>query len=111
MSIDKFALAQKALNRFEKLYGEQVIKVFAVANGYISRELTDGMVAGVPQRAILDKKKLWVVPIILTKKAGGYSEIGAILIDDQTHSILGSTDKSEIIQKAEMILDEKAKAA
>lgn len=111
MSIDKFKMAQKALNRFEKLYGEQVIKVFSVANGYISRELTDGMVAGVPQRAVLDQKKLWVVPIILTKKAGGYGEIGAILIDDQTHSILGSTDKSEIIQKAEMILDEKAKAA
>jgi len=111
MSIDKFKMAQQALNRFEKLYGEQVLKIFSVANGFISRELTDGMVAGVPQRAVLDQKKLWIVPIILTKKAGGYGEIGAIIIDDQTHSILGSSDKSEIMQKAEMLLDEKAKAA
>jgi hypothetical protein len=111
MSIDKFKMVQKALNRFEKLYGEQVMKIFSVANGFISRELTDGMVAGVPQRAVLDQKKLWIVPIILTKKAGGYGEIGAIIIDDQTHSILGSSDKSEIMQKAEMFVDEKAKAA
>ena len=109
MSIDKFKMAEKALNRFEKLYGTEVIKVFSIANGYISRELTDGMVAGVPQRAVLDQKKLWVVPIVLTKKAGGYGEIGAILIDDQTHSILGTTAKSEILQKAEVLLDENAK--
>jgi len=47
MSIDKFKIAQNALNRFEKLYGIEVLKVFSAANGYISRDLTDGMVAGV----------------------------------------------------------------
>ena len=41
------------------------------------------MVAGVPQRTALDVKKLWVVPIVLSKKAGGYGEIGTILIDDR----------------------------
>jgi hypothetical protein len=111
MPIDKFKLAQQALICFEKLYGSKVLTVFSVANGYISRELTDGMVAGVPQRAALDEKKLWVVPIILTRKAGGYGELGVILIDDQTHSILGTTDKSEIFQKAEMLVNEKAKVA
>ena len=111
MPIDKFKLTQQALIRFEKLYGSEGVKVFSVANGYISRELTDGMVAGVPQRAVIEKKKLWVVPIILTKKAGGYGELGVILIDDQTHSILGTTDRTEIFQKAEMLVNEKAKAA
>ena len=95
---------------FEKLYGSEGVKVFSIANGYISRDLTDGMVAGVPQRAVIDKKKLWVVPIILTKKAGGYAELGVILIDDQNHSILGATDRAEILQKAEMFVNEKAKA-
>ena len=47
MSIDKFKMAEKALNRFEKLYGTEIIKIFSIANGYISRELTDGTVAGV----------------------------------------------------------------
>ena len=111
MSIDKFKMAQNALNRFEKLYCSEGLKVFSAANGYNSRELTDGMVAGVPQRAVLDQKKLWVVPIILTKKAGGYGELGVILIKDHTLSILGSTDRSEIFQKAEMLVDEKANAA
>lgn len=108
MSIDKFKMAEKALNRFEKLYGSEGIKIFSIANGYISRELTDGMIAGVPQRAILDQKKLWVVPILLTQKAGGYGEIGAILIDDQTHTILGTTARSEILKQAEVLLDENA---
>lgn len=111
MSTDKFEAAKKALERFEKLYGQEVRTVFSVANGYISRELTDGMVAGVPQRAVLDKKSLWVVPIILAKKVGVYGEIGAILIEDKTHSILGSTTKSEILQKAEVLLGEEAQAA
>lgn len=111
MNIDKFNAAERALKRFEKLYGPEVIEVFSIANGYISKKLTDGMVAGVPQSAILDKKKLWVVPIILAKKTGVYGEIGAILIDDMSHSILGTTTKSEILQKAEVLLGEEAKAA
>lgn len=90
MPIDKYKMAEKALMLFERLYGPKVQKVFAVANGYISRELTDGMVAGVPQQAVLEQKKIWVVPIVLTKKAGGYGEIGAILIDEQTYAILGT---------------------
>ena len=111
MATDKFEAADRALKRFEKLYGSEVIKVFSIANGYISRELTDGMIAGVPQRTILDKKNLWVVPIILSKKTGVYGEIGALLIEETTHSILGTTAKSEILQKAEALLSEKAKAA
>lgn len=110
MSLDKFKAAEKALKRFEKLYGSEFLKIFSVANRYISRELTDGMVAGVPQRAVLDGKYLWVVPIMLAKKAGVYGEIGAILIDDKTHSILGTTAKTEILQKAEVLLDEEAEA-
>lgn len=110
MPLDKFKAAEKALKRFEKLYGSEVLEIFSVANGYISRELTDGMVAGVPQRAVLDEKYIWVVPIILAKKGGVYGEIGAILIDDKTHSILGTTAKPEILQKAEVLLDEETEA-
>ncbi len=58
MPSDKFKSAEKALKRFEKLYGPEVLEIFSVANGYISRELTDGMVAGVPHRAVLDEKYL-----------------------------------------------------
>ena len=61
------------------------------------------MIAGVPQRTIFGKN-LWVVPIILSKKDGVYGEIGALLIDETTHSILGTTAKSEIFQKAEAFL-------
>lgn len=100
--MDKFEAAENALRRFEKLYGAEFMKIFSVANGYISKELTDSMVAGVPQRAVLEQKRLWVVPIILTKKTGVYGEIGTILIDEKTRSILGMTTKSEILQKAEV---------
>ena len=61
--MDKFKAAEKALKQYEKLYGAEFLKIFSVANGYISKELTDGMVAGVPQRAALEQKKLWVVPL------------------------------------------------
>ncbi len=111
MPIDKFKAAERALRRFGTIYGAEAVKVFSVANGYISRELTDGMVAGVPQRTTLDGKKIWAVPIILSKKTGVYGEIGAILIDDQTHSILGMSAKSEVLQKAEVLLGEEAQAA
>jgi len=111
MSIDKYQLAEKALLRFEKIYGPDVMKVFSVANGNISKELTDGMVAGVPQKTTLQKKDIWVVPIVLTKKAGGYGEIGAILIDDINHCIMGATKKSEVFKRAEIYFDEKTKAA
>ncbi|MBC8181705.1 hypothetical protein H8E88_11345 [candidate division KSB1 bacterium] len=111
MSIDKYQLAEKTLVRYEKLYGPNFRKVFSVANGYISRELTDGMVAGIPQKTLLKQKELWVVPIVLTKKAGGYGEIGAILIDDLSHAIVGASAKEEVLQKAELLFNEKAKAA
>jgi hypothetical protein len=111
MAIDKYQIAEKMLIRYEKLYGPGFKKVFSVANGFISKELTDGMVAGIPQRTLLKQKKLWVVPIVLTKKAGGYGEIGAILIDDQSHTILGASAKEEIMQKAEILFDEKTKVA
>lgn len=101
MSLKKYKTTERALTAFERLYGTDVRKAFAIANGYISRELTDGMLAGISQKAILEDKTLWVVPIVLTPKAGGYAEIGAIIIDAQTHSILGSTAKSEVIQNAE----------
>ena len=111
MRIDKFKAADRALERFQKLYGTEVLKVFSTANGYIANELTDGMIAGVPQRAVLEGKQLWVVPIVLAPKAGVYGEIGAILMEDKTHSILGVTAKSEVLQKAEVLLGEEAKAA
>ena len=47
----------------------------------------------------------------MTKKTGVYGEIGTILIDEKTRSILGMTTKSEILQKAEVLLGEKTKAA
>jgi hypothetical protein len=111
MKVDKFKAAENALKKFERRFGPKVVQVFAAANGYISRELTDGMVAGVPQRAVLDKKILWIVPIILTKKTGVYGEVGVIIIDDQSHSILGTTARSEVLQKAEVLIGEEAEAA
>ncbi len=109
MTIDKFQAAENALQNFEKLFGEEVLEVFSVANGYISRELTDGMVAGVPQRTALDKRNIWVVPIKLAKKLGVYGEVGALVIEEKTHTILGTTTKSEIFQKAEVLLNEETK--
>jgi len=111
MPIAKFKFVQQALIRFEKIYGSEGVKVFSVANGYISRELTDGMVAGVLQRAVIDKKILWIVPIILSKKACGDGELGVILIDNQILLILGTTDRSENFQKVEMLVNEQARVA
>ena len=110
MTIDKFQSAQIALERFEKLYGHEVLEVFSIANGFISRNLTDGMVAGVPQQVILEGKRIWVVPVIISKKTEMYGEIGAILIEDQTHKIVGTTDTSDILHQAEVLLCEETQS-
>lgn len=111
MSHEKFSATERALNAFEKLYGDEVRQVFRIANGHISRELTDGMIAGVPQKVLLEGKKIRVVPIILTPKAGGYGEIGSIIIDAIALNILGSTTRVEVLQNAEALFNAKAKAA
>ncbi|MBN2088994.1 hypothetical protein JW964_05250 [candidate division KSB1 bacterium] len=109
--MDKFKKAAVTLHKYEKFYGPRLIEIFSIANGYIARELTDGMVAGVPQRTLMGQEQLWVVPIILTQKAGGYGEIGALIIDELTGKIRGITEKNEIFQKAELLHAEKAQAA
>lgn len=109
--MDKFKKAAATLLKYEKFYGPRLMEIFSIANGYIARELTDGMVAGVPQRTVMGPDQLWVVPIILTQKAGGYGEIGALIIDELTGKVKGITEKNEIFQKAELLHAEKAQAA
>ncbi|MCI0511715.1 hypothetical protein L0128_00705 [candidate division KSB1 bacterium] len=108
---NKYEKAIHALSQYEKLYGPRLLEIFSVANSYIASELIDGMVAGLPQRALMGVEKLWIVPIILTPKAGGYGEIGAMIIDEKTSVIVGITEKNELFQKAELLHAEKAQAA
>lgn len=111
MEMDKFKAAEKTMKKFETLFGKSFKKVVSVANQQILSKLTDGMNAGIPQMTTFGKKKLWVVPIQLSKKTGVFGEVGAILINPKDFSILGMSEENEIYQKAEILLNEKAQAA
>ena len=73
--------------------------------------LTDAMVAGLPQPANLNGKKIWSVPILLSSKATIATEIGVIFIDDENQQVIGATDNSLVMQNAETLLYEQAEVA
>jgi len=107
----KYQLALDRLNSFKKLYGDQIVKIIGKANHYIFINLTDAMVAGVPQPANINEKKIWSVPIVLTSRATAPTEIGVIFIDDKTQEVIGATDTPTVMQNAEALIYEIAEVA
>jgi hypothetical protein len=78
--------------------------ILAKANGYILEHLTDGFAAGCPQFISVVGKGLWIVPVILSPKSGATGEVGVIAIDSETQEIVGSTTISEMLAKAETMI-------
>ena len=99
----KYQRALDLLNSFKTRYGEKIVKIIAIANHYIFMNLTDAMVAGLPQPAILDGKKIWSIPILLSSRVGISTEIGVIFIEDETQEIIGATENSVVMQNAESL--------
>jgi len=107
----KYKKAVEVLEFYQELYGEALVKIIGKANRHILINLTDGMVAGLPQPATLLSKKVWSVPILLTAKTGATGEVGVIFVDDETEEVLGATDPSTVMHNAEMLIDEKIEMA
>ena len=104
----KYKKAADRLGYYQQLYGDAIVKVIAKANHHILINLTDGMVAGVPQPATMHNRKVWSVPILLATKTGATGEVGVIFVDGDTHEVLGATDTPTVMHNAEMLVDEKA---
>jgi len=107
----KYKKTAELLGFYQQLYGEAIVKIIGKANRHILMNLTDGMVAGLPQPATLLNKKVWSVPILLTAKTGATGEVGVIFIDDENHDVLGATDTSMVMHNAEMLINEKVEVA
>lgn len=107
----KYQQALDRLNSFKKLYGERIVAIIGKANRFIFLNLTDGMVAGLPQPATMNGHKVWIVPILLSAKTGIASEVGVIFIDDETHEVSGATDREIVMQNAETFIYEETEMA
>ena len=107
----KYQLALDRLNSLKKLYGEHIVKIIAKTNHRIFINLTDAMVAGVPQPAMINEKKIWSVPIVLTSRGTAPTEIGVIFVDDETQEVIGATDTSTVMQDAEALIYETVEVA
>ena len=107
----KYQRALDLLNKFKMLYGEKIVKIIGIANHYIFMNLTDAMVAGLPQPANMNGKKIWSIPILLSSKLAVSTEIGVIFIDDATQEVIGATDSSIVMQNAETLLYERFEVA
>jgi len=46
---------------------------------YVLMNLGDALTVGAPQKASVLERPVWVVPILLTPKSGGYGQVGVIL--------------------------------
>ena len=104
----KYEKAVDRLDHLQQLYGDAIIEVIGKANHHILMNLTDGLVAGVPQPAAIYDRKVWSVPILLSPKTGATGEVGVIFVDGDTHEVLGATDTPTVMHNAEMLVDEKA---
>lgn len=69
------------------------------------------MVAGLPQPATIDGKKIWSVPILLASTREVNTEIGVIFIDEETQEIIGATDTPIVMRNAEALIHEKIEVA
>jgi len=103
----KYQRALDLLNSFKRFYGEKIVRIIGAANHYIFMHLTDSMVAGLPQPANINGKKIWSVPILLSSNVAISTEIGVIFVDDETQKIIGATDNSIVMKNAETLLYEK----
>jgi len=107
----KYQQALDRLNSFKKRYGGKIVTIIGKANRFIFLNLTDGMVAGLPQPATINGNKVWSVPILLSAKLGIAAEIGVIFIDDETPEVIGATDSEIVMQNAEAFAYEETELA
>jgi hypothetical protein len=106
MTNDTYNAAVEMLKKHERLHGKKCLRALSIANGYIARNLTDGMAAGLPQKAIIHDDKVWVVPIRLSRKTGASGEVGVILIDDTSMNVIGATTTADVLKQCEALLHE-----
>jgi len=107
----KYTRAAEQLDRYKRLYGDSIVKVIGKANHHILMNLTAGMVAGLPQLAAIQNRKVWSVPILLAAKTGATGEIGVIFVDAENQEVLGATDSETVMLNAEMLINEKVELA
>jgi hypothetical protein len=107
----KYRKALETLNRYKQIYGEKITKIIGLANHYILLNLTDGLVAGLPQPAQINGDKVWSVPILLSAKYLHNEEVGVIFIDETRNEVLGATENSIIMRNIEMLMHDETELA
>lgn len=74
------------------------------ANEYIVPNYPIGFLGGIPRRLSLEKRTVWIVPIVLTSPGyGAVGEVGFMAVDARTGKVLGGTSRPEVVAAAKQL--------
>lgn len=79
-----------------------------VANEYCLLHYAVGYTGDVPQRLLLQKREVWIVPVVFT--SAGYGTVGAVgvvAVDTATRTVLGATPRDEVLAGGARLSEEK----
>lgn len=78
------------------------------ANGYLVPNYPLGFLGGTPRRLTLEKRTIWIVPIVLTSPGyGAVGEVGVIAVHPHTGKVLGGTPRAEVVAAAKQLREAK----
>lgn len=78
------------------------------ANGYLVPNYPIGFLGGTPRRLAIERRTVWIVPILLTSPGyGAVGEVGFIAVHAHTGKILGGTPRPEAVAAARQLREAK----
>ena len=77
--------------------GKRLESLRTAANAFIVGHYPIGMLAGVPRRLRIQRRDLWIVPVVVTSPGlGAVGEAGFVALDAITLEVIGSTPRPEV---------------
>lgn len=79
-----------------------------IANRFIIKNLRNCFTSGLPKSVSFPIQNVWIVPILLSyPDTGIVGEVGMIVVDNESGSVVGFTPKEEIEKIANTLYEEK----
>lgn len=75
----------------------EIEKIQIAANSYCIQHYAIGYTGSEPRRLSIKGADVWIVPVVLTSPGYGVvGEVGALVIDDKTHEVIGASPVAEV---------------